>query len=102
MANIDPEQERQRLAARYAAMSDLELKKVGGDPASLTEWALTAFQHEMKCRGLEWRPDPRLSKPIEEDEILHPLRVYPDRNAAGLARDFLSEKGIKVYFCEGE
>ena len=102
MANIDPEQERQRLAARYAAMSDLELKEVGGDPVSLTERARTALQEEMRRRGLPWTPDLRIAKPIQEEEILNPLAVYPDRNAAGLARDFLAGKGIKVYLCEGE
>lgn len=64
MAKIDPEQERERLAARYAAMSDLELKKVGGDPVSLTEWARSALQQEMQRRGLEWRPDLRIAKPL--------------------------------------
>lgn len=100
MVKIDPAQERDRLAARYAAMSDLELRKVGGDPASLTEWGRFALQQEMQRRGIEWRPDLRIAKPIGEEEILNPVGVYPDRNAAGLERDFLAAKGIKVYFCE--
>jgi len=62
MAKIDPEQERERLAARYAAMSDLELRKVGVEPASLTEWARAAFSEELKKRGLEWKPEPRVAK----------------------------------------
>jgi len=53
MAKIDPEQERERLAARYGAMSDLELRKVGGDPALLTEWARSALSEELRKRGLE-------------------------------------------------
>jgi hypothetical protein len=54
MAKIDPQQERERLAARYAAMSDMELKKVGGDPASLTDSAFEALREEMAKRGLDW------------------------------------------------
>lgn len=102
MAKIDPEQERERLAARYAAMSDLELQKVGREPASLTEWARDAFSEELKKRGLEWKPEPRVAKPIADGEILIRLGTYADRNSAGLIRDFLRGNGIKTYFCEDE
>ena len=54
MSKIDPEQERARLAARYAAMSNLELEKVGRNPAALTEWAHDALASEMRRRGLDW------------------------------------------------
>lgn len=37
MAKIDPEQERERLASRYAAMSDLELRRVGAEPARFAD-----------------------------------------------------------------
>ena len=102
MVKIDPQHERERLAARYAAMSDLELQKVGGDPASLTEWARTALSEELGKRGLEWKVQPRVAKPIADEEVLVRVGVYQDRNSAGLVRDFLAEKGIKAYFCEGE
>jgi hypothetical protein len=102
MAKIDPEQERERLAARYGAMSDLELRKVGGDPALLTEWARSALSEELRKRGLEWKPEPRIAKPIADEEILIRLGSYADRNSVGLARDFLAGMGIKVYFCEEE
>ncbi len=102
MTKLDPEQERERLAARYAAMGDLELRKVGSDPASLTEWARTAFSKELKKRGLEWKPEQRVAMPIAEGEILIRLGTYADRNSAGLIRDFLSSMSIKAYFCEEE
>jgi hypothetical protein len=102
MSKIDPDQERQRLATRYAAMSDLELRKVGRDPASLTEWARDAFSEELKKRGLEWKPEPRIAKPIADGEILTRLGIYPDRNSAGLIRDFLASRSIKAFFCEEE
>jgi len=88
MTRINPEQERERLAARYAAMNDLELLKVGGDPAALTEWARETLRDEMRRRGLEWKPDPRSPKPVAEEEILKGLGIYPDRIAAGLSETF--------------
>jgi hypothetical protein len=54
MAKIDPERERERLAAVYGAMSDLELQKVGRDPSALTDWAFEALREEMARRGLDW------------------------------------------------
>jgi len=102
MGKIDPYQEKARLVARYAAMSDLELRKVGKEPASLTEWARDAFSEELKKRGMEWKPEPRVAKPIADGEILIRLGSYEDRNSAGLVRDFLASAGIKAYFCEEE
>jgi hypothetical protein len=102
MTKIDPEHERERLAARYAAMSELELRKVGADPTSLTEWARAAFNEELKKRGLEWKPQPRVAKPIVDEEILNRLGTYADRNSAGLVRDLLAGAGIKAYFWEEE
>jgi hypothetical protein len=47
MAKIDPEQERQRLQARFAAMSNLELQKVAKGYRGFTEWAFQVFGAEM-------------------------------------------------------
>ena len=52
MARIDPERERQRLREVYSAMNDLELQKVGEDPAALTELALESLRGEMARRGI--------------------------------------------------
>ena len=54
MAKIDQEKERQRLASLYAEMSDLELRNVGNNPESLTDWAFAALRQEMNKRGLDW------------------------------------------------
>jgi Putative prokaryotic signal transducing protein len=102
MGNIDPQQERARLAARYAAMSDLELEKVGRSPSALTEWARDALAAEMHRRGLEWRPPLKIAKPVDEHAILIRLGDYGDRNTAGLVRDFLEGKGIPSFFREEE
>ncbi len=100
MTKINPEHEKARLAARYAAMEDFELEKVGRDPAALTTWARSALLEEMKKRGLEWKPESRTAKPVDEGEILTQLGTYSDRNAAGLDRDFLADAGIKTFFYE--
>jgi hypothetical protein len=67
---MDPEQEKARLMARYAAMEDFEMEKVGRDPAALTTWARSVLLEEMKKRGLEWKPEVPIAKPIDEGEIL--------------------------------
>jgi hypothetical protein len=48
VGEIDPEQE--RLAAKYAAMSDLELEKVGRDPDALAEWLCLLVRFEKARR----------------------------------------------------
>jgi hypothetical protein len=54
MTKIDPEKERQRRTTLYAALSDLELQKVGKNPESLTDCAFEALREERNRRGLEW------------------------------------------------
>src|ERR1700741_5288319 len=102
MTQIDPKQERARLAARYSALSDLELQKIGSDPLALTDWARGTLLEEMNRRGLEWIPEQRIATPIGEDEILMPLATYADRNARGMDRDLLGNAGVKVFFYEQE
>lgn len=68
----------------------------------MTEWARDALSEELKKRGLEWRPEPRIAKPIADGEILIRLGTYTDRNSAGLIRDFLASMSITAYFCEEE
>jgi hypothetical protein len=102
MGKIDPEQERVRLAARYATMSDLELQKVGRDPWQLTDWGRDALISEIKKRGLPWSPDPLRAKPILEDEILVSLATYADDYQARIGRDMLANVGVKAFFCVGD
>ncbi len=94
---IDPVRERERLVRRYAAMSDLELQKVGGEPEVLTEWARQTLKEEMDKRGLEWSPDAvsAKTKAILDDDMLVPLRTYTDRMAAISNRSVLQSAGIE-------
>jgi hypothetical protein len=52
MANIDPDQERRRLAEFYAGQMDGELEKVAGQAFDLTELAKEALKAELAKRGL--------------------------------------------------
>ncbi len=53
MADHDPEQERQRLAKLYAAMSDGELEAIAADSAELTDAARQALTDELARRHPE-------------------------------------------------
>jgi hypothetical protein len=105
MTKIDQEKERQRLANLYAGMGDLELRKVGEKPESLTDWAFEALREEMNKRGLDWSgknmPLPSQmvpSKPID-DSGLRPivLRRYRDMPEAFVARSLLEDAGIECF-----
>jgi len=52
MARIDPEQERQRLAAFYSGQMDGELEKVATEAYELTDLAREALKAEIARRGL--------------------------------------------------
>ncbi len=120
MGKIDPQQERQRLAARYAAMSDLELLKVGRNPAALTDWAFEALRTEIAKRGMDWEgfglplpsqmvrsetkadsPLPLPTVPSETNEspgnIPVVIRQYRDMPAAITDRMILETAGIECY-----
>ena len=58
MTRLDSEEERQRLARRYAGMSDEELQAVARDAADLTQTAQSALQQEMARRGAAGVPQP--------------------------------------------
>lgn len=106
MTKIDQEKERQRLASLYAGMSDLELRKVGENPRSLTDWAFEALREEMNKRDLNWSgndmPLPSqmvASRPIEDDLGNRPivLRRYRDMPEAFVAKSLLEDAGIESF-----
>jgi len=103
MGKIDPTKERERLAALYAAMNDLELAKVGSNPESLTDLAFETLQEEMKKRGLEWAGQnmPLPSQMVRSETVEDPgnrpviLRRYRDMPEAFVARSVLEDSGIE-------
>jgi hypothetical protein len=105
MATIDPEQERQRLAKLYEALSDQELEEVGNNPMALTDWAFEAVRAEMLKRGFDWigkdMPLPSQMTAVEatDDPGNRPvvLRRYRDMPAAFVEKSVLEDAGIECF-----
>jgi hypothetical protein len=107
MAKINRDEEHERLVTLYSGMSDLELQKVGKNPAALTDWAFEALRDEMKKRGLEWAgydmPLPSQMMRSEtaqksiDDSGNRPviLRRYRDMPEAFVERSVLEDAGIE-------
>jgi hypothetical protein len=80
----------------YAAMSDDEMRRLGGEYASLTEEAQTLVRSEFKRRSLE--------VPIVEDQFspdatakVVTIRQYRDQAEASMARSVLDSAGIPCF-----
>jgi hypothetical protein len=105
MTKIDPEHEQERLAARYAAMSELELLKVGQNPGALTDWAFETLREEMAKRGLDWAgkdlpvPSQMVRPDTKEDLGNTPvvIRQYRDIPEAMTDRMILEAAGIDCF-----
>lgn len=105
MTKIDPENERQRLAMWYGAMSDDELQKVGREPGKLTDWAFEALREEMKKRGLSWAGEdmPLPSQMEQQSTVEDPgnrpvvLRRYRDMPRAFVEKSVLEDAGIECF-----
>lgn len=104
MGKTDPESERQRLQLVYSAMSDLELQKVGQDPAALTEVAFESLQKEMAQRGLDWLGKDTAWAAFGAAAKVHSgdhedapvvLRIYRDMPEALAAKMTLESAGIE-------
>jgi hypothetical protein len=99
MGKIDPGKERARLAARYAAMTELELQKVGRDPMALAEWARDALHEEMSKRGLQWKAEVPRDEQAEAagSDLPVVLRRYRDMPAAFIEKSVLENAGIECF-----
>lgn len=105
MVKIDPEQERQRLAKLYEALSDQELEEVGSNPMALTDWAFEAVRTEMLKRGLDWigkdmpLPSQVAAVEVADDPGNRPvvLRRYRDMPAAFVEKSVLEDAGIDCF-----
>jgi hypothetical protein len=93
----DPEQERERLAQFYRAMSDGELLKLESNCDSLTETAFEALQDEIERRGLEDPEEAPPAKPPQGLEFrnLVTVRKFRDLPEALLAKGALESVGIE-------
>jgi hypothetical protein len=99
MSQIDPEKERQRLAALYSGMEDLELEEIAKDSESLTDVAKQALQFELSQRGIAIDPEAAglAAKEASRKELPRPVivRRYRDLPEASIAKSVLDSAGIE-------
>lgn len=104
MTQIDWERERARLAAVYAAMSDVELQEVADDADSLTDVARTTLRAEMLRRGMEGPPEvaPAAELRGKEPHVPRPVMVgrYRDLPVATVAKSILESAGIEAFLVD--
>ena len=99
MALIDHQKERRRLAATYAAMSELELAHLCQDQRSLTEDALSALESEFSRRGIPFERQ-ELTIADEPDVKLIAVRRFRDLPEALVAKGMLDSAGVKCFLSD--
>ena len=99
MTQIDPEQERARLAEIYSRQTDEELEALAQQGEGLTDVALQALRAELATRGLTQdiaeEPDASSSEPEFRD--LTVVRSYWNLLEAQLAKGALDAAGIECF-----
>jgi hypothetical protein len=98
MANMNPEQERLRLAELYAEMSEGELQRVLDDWEQLTDIAHDAARAEAEKRKLE-APMIGENEPTGSDDFVM-LRRFRDLPEAMMAKGGLESAGIDCQFVD--
>jgi hypothetical protein len=93
--------ERQRLAANYASMTDGELQRLARSAESLTDLAWDALEDEMDRRHLEVAEEP-LPEPRQQMEMreLVTIRQFRDLPEALLAKGSLESAGIECFLAD--
>jgi hypothetical protein len=91
------EQERQRLNALYAHMSEGELREIANNAASLTDIARQALLEEMGKRGLEIPLPESVAVRRFETRDMVAVRQFRDLPEALLARGMLDSAGIECF-----
>jgi hypothetical protein len=95
-----PEQERERIAGVYSAMSDEELGEIAESGDELSAVAHEAFQAEVVRRGLKVElAQPRGEDVFEFDEAVT-LCQFRDLPEALLAKGSLESAGIQAYLVD--
>lgn len=99
MSQIDLEKERQRLAALYGGMEDLELEEIAAESYSLTDVANQVLRSELSRRGIvlgQETTEPA-AKDASKAEPPRPVivRRYRDLPEASLAKSILDSAGIE-------
>ena len=99
MTQIDPEQERARLAETYSRQTDEELEALAQQGEGLTDAALQALRAELATRGLthdlDEEPEPDALEPEFRD--LTVVRTYWNLLEAEMAKGALDAAGIESF-----
>jgi len=100
MTQIDPEQERTRLAKAYAAQTDEELESVASQGSELTEVARETLRAELSKRGL-YVGQLEETSAGEPDSMefrdLVTVRTFGNVAEAELAKGLLDSAGIESF-----
>jgi hypothetical protein len=99
--DLGPEQERERLAQVYAAMTPEELQKVADDGASLTDAARETLKTEISGRRLAITVnEPPAGIDVIEERELVSIRRFRDLPEALLAKGSLESAGIECFLTD--
>jgi Putative prokaryotic signal transducing protein len=97
---MPPEQERERIAGVYSAMSDEELRQIAESGDELSDSAQEALRAEAAKRGLKMEIAPPRGKDVYEFNSTVTLRQFRDLPEALLAKGSLESAGIQAYLVD--
>lgn len=100
MAEIDHSEERNRLAAHYAEMTDTELIDLARDRSTLTDDALSVLESEFTRRGLPFEQSQPPAARDADDTKLVILRQFRDLPEAVAAKNALDAAGIPCFLAD--
>jgi Putative prokaryotic signal transducing protein len=102
MAQLDPDQERQRLRKLYAGMEKEELEQIAGDAAALTDVAREALGSEMAQRGMHLPKRKSFTVAANSREHSKPvmIRRFLYLSEAEVAKSILNSAGIESFLAD--
>lgn len=95
-----PEQERERIASVYSAMSDEELSRIAESGDELSDSAQEALRAEAAKRGLKMEIAPPRGEDVYELNHTVTMRQFRDLPEALLAKGSLESAGIQAYLVD--
>jgi hypothetical protein len=95
-----PEQERERIAGVYSAMSDEELRRIAESGDELSDSAQEALRAEVAKRGLKMEIAPSRGEDVYELNHTVTMRQFRDLPEALLAKGSLESAGIQSYLVD--
>jgi len=100
MANIDHDDARSRLAARYVEMTETELTELAQDQSTLTDDALSVLGSEFSRRGLPFERTNLVDTGNVIDTKLVMIRRFRDVPEAVAAQNVLESEGVACFLAD--